>query len=411
MNPSELLRLVDTLHREKDIGQESVFQGIEAALLSAARKHLGASEELQVTIDRETGEISALDGDREIDPSALGRIAAQTAKQVMIQKIREAERDSISQDFSDRIHTVVAGTVQRFEGPNIIVGLHRTEGFLPRSEQLFNEVYHVGERLRALVLEVRTIGTRVRVVLSRTHPDFIRRLFELEVPEVSEGQVEVTAIAREAGHRTKIAVSSLDPRVDCVGACVGIQGSRIKSIVDELNGEKIDIVRWSDQIDVLIANTLKPAEIASIELDEEALRALVIVPDDQLSLAIGKRGQNVRLASKLTGWEIDMKSDKKPAPAEPEPSEAVGPEVLSESVEEGEKPKADVEAEPDTEVEVETEPDTEIEVETEPDTEIDVETEPGTKAELETAPDTRGVEEMSSDEDPSGPRASPSKDE
>ena len=182
--------------------------------------------------------------------------------------------------------------------------------------------------------------------------------------------IEVTAIAREAGHRTKIAVSSLDPRVDCVGACVGIQGSRIKSIVDELNGEKIDIVRWSDQIDVLIANTLKPAEIASIELDEEALHALVIVPDDQLSLAIGKRGQNVRLASKLTGWDIDMKSDKKPEPAATEPSAAPGAESLSEPAEEGEQPKA--------------------EVETEPDTEVEVETEPGTKAELETAPDTRG---------------------
>ena len=326
MDPSELLRLVNMLHREKDIDEESVFQGIEAALLSAARKHLGASEDVRVSIDRETGEIEAFDGDVELDPADLGRIAAQTAKQVMIQKIREAERDSISQDFSDRVQTVVAGTVQRFEGPNIVVNLSRTEGFLPRSEQIYNEVYHVGERLRAMVLEVRAVGTRVRIVLSRSHPEFVRRLFELEVPEVGEGLVAVSAIAREAGHRTKVAVHSVDPRVDCVGACVGIQGSRIKSIVDELNGEKIDIVRWSEQPDVLIANTLRPAEIGSIELDEEKKHALVLVPEDQLSLAIGKRGQNVRLASKLTGWDIDIKSpeaarDEREAEESAEPSE------------------------------------------------------------------------------------------
>ena len=307
MNPNELLRLVDSLHREKEIDTEEVFKGIEAALLSAARKHLGASDDLQVSIDRETGEIVAFDGEQEIDPSELGRIAAQTAKQVMIQKIREAERDSISQDFADRVHTIIAGSVQRFEGPNIVVGLQRTEGFLPKSEQIFNESFHVGERIRAMVLEVRSVGTRVRVVLSRTHPDFVRQLFDLEVPEVAEEIVEIRGLAREAGYRTKIAVHSVDPRVDCVGACVGVRGSRIRSIVDELNGEKIDIVRWSDQIDLLLANTLKPAEIHSIHLDEKNRHALVIVPDDQLSLAIGKRGQNVRLAAKLTGWDIDIK--------------------------------------------------------------------------------------------------------
>jgi N utilization substance protein A len=314
MNPSELLRLVDTLHREKDIDSESVFQGIEAALLSAARKHLGASESLVVAIDRATGAISAHDGDRDIDPSELGRIAAQTAKQVMIQKLREAERDSISHDFSDRLHSVVTGTVQRLEGPNVVVGLARTEGFLPRSEQIFNENFHVGERIRALVLEVRAVGTRVRVVLSRSHPEFVRRLFEIEVPEVSEGLVEIKAIAREAGHRTKIAVSSKDSRVDCVGACVGVQGSRIKSIVDELNGEKIDIVPWDTQMDSFIAYSLKPAEIDTIHLETERRHALVLVPDDQLSLAIGRRGQNVRLASKLTGWDIDIKSTTGGAP-------------------------------------------------------------------------------------------------
>jgi len=331
MNPSELLRLVDGLHREKAIDSEQVFQGIEAALLSAARKHLGASEELTVVIDRETGEISAWDGDRQIDPSELGRIAAQTAKQVMIQKIREAERDSISEDYAERVNTVAAGTVQRIEGGNIIVNLQRTEGFLPRSEQIANETYHVGERLRAMVLEVRTVGTRVRVVLSRSHPEFVKRLFELEVPEVAEELVEIRAIAREAGFRTKIAVNSLDPRVDCVGACVGVRGSRIKTIVDELNGEKIDIVRWSDDMDLLIANTLKPAEIESIALEEDGRHAVVLVPEDQLSLAIGRRGQNVRLAAKLTGWDIDIKS-------------AAGPEEADVTVAEGETAVAEAEA-------------------------------------------------------------------
>jgi N utilization substance protein A len=243
----------------------------------------------------------------------------------MIQKIREAERDAISHDFTDRVHTVVTGTVQRIEGPNIIVNLSKTEGFLPRSEQIYNESYHVGERLRALVLEVRAVGTRIRVVLSRSHPEFVRRLFELEVPEVAEGLVEIKAIAREAGYRTKIAVNSLDARVDCVGACVGVQGSRIKAIVDELNGEKIDIVRWGDQMDSLIANTLKPAEIESIDLDRDKRHALVIVPEDQLSLAIGKRGQNVRLAAKLTGWDIDIKAAERKAPDHAEVAEPAKP--------------------------------------------------------------------------------------
>ena len=343
MNPSELLRLVDTLRREKDIDSELVFEFIETALLSAAKKHLGASEELVVTIDRETGEIAAMDGGQEIEPSELGRIAAQTAKQVMMQKIREAERDVISQDFAERVNTVVSGTVQRLEGPNIVVNLPRTEGFLPRSEQIHNETYHVGERLRAIVLEVRAVGTRVRVVLSRSHPDFVRRLFELEVPEVTDGLVEIKAIAREAGYRTKVAVHSIDPRVDCVGACVGVQGSRIRSIVDELNGEKIDIVRWSDQMDVLVCNTLKPAEIKAVHLDEEKQHALVIVPDDQLSLAIGKRGQNVRLAAKLTGWEIDIKSaeagTEDPGPVAPEPAEAAKEESSESEASEAEPPE------------------------------------------------------------------------
>ncbi len=341
---SEILRLVDALRREKDIDPEVIFQGIEAALLSAARKHFGGEEDIGVIIDRETGAISAYEGDREINPEELGRIAAQTAKQVMIQKIREAERDSIAHEFGDLVGQVIIGTVYRFEGPNMVINLGRTEGFLPRSEQIANETYRQGDRIRALIIEVKPVGTRVRVVLSRTRPELVERLFELEVPEVADGIVEVRAIAREAGFRTKIAVSSLDGRVDCVGACVGVQGSRIKNIVEELNGEKVDIVRWSDDAVVLVGYALKPAEIEEIILHDEVERATVIVPDDQLSLAIGKRGQNVRLATKLTGWEIDITSRERLEGGSQESSEdapeAVEPAEGADAAEVVEAPEA-----------------------------------------------------------------------
>ncbi len=308
MNPSEILRLVDTLHRDKEIDPEVVFQALEAAILSAARRRLGDSDALRITIDRETGEIQAWDGEEKlhVDPSELGRIAAQTARQVMVQKIREAERDVIFDDFESQLDTIVTGTVQRFEGSSMIVDLGRTEAELPRSEQIANEYYHPGERIRALVLNVIKKGSRVRIILTRSHEEFVRRLFELEVPEIADGVIEIKGLAREAGHRTKIAVESKDEKVDCVGACVGVRGSRIRNIVDELNGEKIDIVRWNPTTEVFIMNTLKPAEISNIILSKETGSATVIVPEDQLSLAIGKRGQNVRLASKLSGWNLDI---------------------------------------------------------------------------------------------------------
>ncbi len=302
----ELVKLIETLHRDKEIDKELVFQGLEAALVSAARKHFGADENLVVTIDRQSGKISAKGGNVEIDPAALGRIAAQTAKQVMIQKIREAERDVLYTDFEKKVDNIVSGTVQRFEGPNIIVNLAKTEAILPRSEQIPGETYHVGERIRALVLDVAKIGSRVRVVLTRNSTEFVARLFELEVPEIAEKVIEIRNIVREPGFRTKIGVVSNDPKVDCVGACVGVRGSRIKNIVDELNGEKIDIIQWDEAPERLICNTLKPAEIASIILDDDERKATVIVPEDQVSLAIGRRGQNVRLASKLSGWNIDI---------------------------------------------------------------------------------------------------------
>lgn len=306
MDKESLLRLVDSLHRDKEIAKDVVFQGIEAALTIAARKHFKSSEEISIQIDRHTGEIVAMDGDRKIDPSELGRVTAQTAKQVIIQKIREAERDVIYEDFVSRKGSIVSGTVQRFEGSTMVINLGKTEGVLHKSEQIADENYNTGERIRATVFDVKKVGTRVRIMLSRAHTDFVRRLFELEVPEIAEGTIEIKVLAREPGHRTKIAVCSSDSNVDCVGACVGVRGSRIKNIVDELNGEKIDIIRWSDEPEALLPNALKPAEVSGIILSSENQVATIVVPNDQLSLAIGKRGQNVRLASRLTGWDIDI---------------------------------------------------------------------------------------------------------
>lgn len=306
MDKESLLRLVDSLHRDKEIAKDVVFQGIEAALTTAARKHFRAQDMISIQINRDTGEIIAMEGDRKIDPSELGRITAQTAKQVIIQKIREAERDVIYDEFNSRKGTIVSGVVQRFEGSSMIINLGKTEAVLHKSEQIADEHYNTSERARALVFDVKKVGTRVKILLSRTHPDFVRRLFELEVPEIAEGTIKIKALAREPGHRTKIAVASSDQNVDCVGACVGVRGSRIKNIVDELNGEKIDIIRWSDEPEVLLPNALKPAEVSGIILSNENQVATIVVPNDQLSLAIGKKGQNVRLAARLTGWDIDI---------------------------------------------------------------------------------------------------------
>ena len=307
---AELVRIVDSIARDKNIEKETVFVDLEQAMISAVRKAYGQTDEVEVLIDRLTGDISAVRNGEPIDMKVLGRIAAQTAKQVMIQKIREAERCSIYEEFLERKGTVVTGTVSRFEGGALIVNLGRSEGFLPKSEQIPGETHHPGERIRCLILDVREAPHQVKIVLSRSHPDFIRRLFELEVPEVSERIIEIRALAREAGYRTKIAVSSIDAKVDAVGACVGVRGSRIKNIVVELGGEKIDIVRWNESSQILIGNALKPAEVTETALSFELGRATVVVPDDQLSLAIGKRGQNVRLAARLTGWDIDILTPK-----------------------------------------------------------------------------------------------------
>src|SRR5689334_2738205 len=306
MNGADLLRIVDLMHREKNISKEIIFEGIEAAVQLATEKQYGEEEDIVVNINRDSGEIQARKGDQVIDPELLGRIAAQSAKQVMIQKIREAECNAIFDEYAAMKGDLVHGTVQRFEGGAATITLGKSEAILPRGEQIPGETHHVGERVKAVVLEVRKVGHRVKIILSRTHPDFVRRLFENEIPEIADRTIEIKALAREAGYRSKIAVSSIDLKVDCVGACVGVRGSRIKNIVDELGGERIDIVRWNDSLQVLIPNSLQPAAVEEVFLYPRLGRAIVLVKEDQLSLAIGRRGQNVRLGSKLVGWDIEI---------------------------------------------------------------------------------------------------------
>lgn len=310
MNGNEVLRIVDAIHRDKGIDKEIVFSGIEAAILSAARKHYGEDREIAISIHRSSGDASATLEGAELPPEELGdllgRIAAQTAKQVMIQKIREAERDALYEEFIELRTHLVNGTVVRVDHGVASVNLGKVEAILPRSEQIPGESHRVGDRVRAIVLEVRKAGSRIKVVLSRTHPELVRRLFEVEIPEVSERVIEVRSLAREAGYRSKVAVSCVDNNIDSVGACVGVRGSRIKTIVDELDGEKIDIVRWSDSLQVLIPNAIQPAEVEDVILCQMLGRVIVLVREDQLSLAIGKKGQNVRLASKLVGWDIEV---------------------------------------------------------------------------------------------------------
>src|SRR4051812_3961290 len=302
----DLVRIVDSIHRDKNIPKDVLFEGIQSALTTAARKHYPDAHEIEVRIDPETGAIDATKDGEKMDPAELGRISAQTAKQVIIQKIREAERDSLFDEFEDQRGDLVTGTVQRFEGGAVIVNLGKTDAILPRSEQIPGESHHPNERIRAVILDVRKVGQRVKIILSRTHPDFVRRLFELEIPEIADQIITIRALAREAGYRSKVAVSSIDSKVDAVGACVGVRGTRIKNIVDELGGERIDIVRWNESLQVLIPNALQPAEIDEVMLCQLLGRAIVLVREDQLSLAIGRRGQNVRLASKLVGWDIEI---------------------------------------------------------------------------------------------------------
>ena len=341
MASEDILRYIDSLARDKEIDKEELFVSIEQAVAIALAKKYGI-EDLEIGIDRQSGQWLS---NYEIALEEEGRILAQAVKQSINVKVREAERDRLYAEFEIKIGEIVNGTVQRFEGDTVIVNLgSNMEGILPRGEKVRGEVYNIGDRIRAMVLEVKKVGTRVKVILTRGHRDLVRCLFELEVPEIADGIIDIRRIEREPGYRTKLAVHSTDDKVDCVGACVGVRGTRIKSIIDELGGERIDIIRWSTEPDVLIANALKPAEVSHIELEDSTKKALVLVNEDQLSLAIGRKGQNVRLASKLSGWDIDimtraeLEQSMKPETNEGDESEAAA------AVDEGATPDTDTDA-------------------------------------------------------------------
>jgi transcription termination/antitermination protein NusA len=334
----ELISVIDEIGRQKGIEKSRVIGAIEAALQTAAKKRFGQAENIQVEIDPKTGEISVVskktivdavtnpktevsilearqfDSEAEvgdeigsvIEMNDLGRIAAQTAKQVIFQKVREAEWESIQKEYSTRQGDLVNGIILGMERRNYLVDLGKTEAVLPIQEQIPRETYRRGDRVKAMLLEVRRTPKDVQVILTRSHPQFVSKLFELEVPEVLEKIVEIKSIVREPGDRTKIAVMSREKAVDPVGACVGIKGSRVQAVVRELRGEKIDIITWTSDPRVFIAEALNPASIEKVGVDEEKKSALVVVADSQLSLAIGKNGQNVRLAARLTGWKIDI---------------------------------------------------------------------------------------------------------
>ncbi|MDR7869942.1 MAG: transcription termination factor NusA [Tissierellaceae bacterium] len=337
----DFIQALHEIEKEKGISKEIIFEALESALISSYKKNFGSAPNVIVEINKETGatkvyalknvveevvnehlEIGLEDAKAideryvlddtvqiEITPKDFGRIAAQTAKQVVIQRIKDAERDVIYDEFINRENEIITGMIQRISKNNVYIDMGKTEGILPPTEQIEEEEYQQSGRLKLLILEVKKTTKGPQVILSRSHPGLVKRLFELEVPEINNGIVEIFSVAREAGSRTKIAVYSKDPDVDPLGACVGFKGSRVKAIVDELNGEKIDIVIWSKDIGEFIANSLSPSKVVKVEVNEKEKSALVVVPDYQLSLAIGKEGQNARLAAKLTNWKIDIKSE------------------------------------------------------------------------------------------------------
>ncbi|HNX68352.1 MAG TPA: transcription termination factor NusA [Candidatus Omnitrophota bacterium] len=305
----ELLSSLEYIEKEKGISKEVLLDALRHALISACRKSFSGDEEsFDVQIDPKTFRISMFREGKEINDPRFGRIAAQTAKQVIIQKIREAERDSIFTEYSHRQGDIVSGAVHRVEKKAIILDFGKTEGILPAREQSPLDSFRQGNVIRAYVLEVKKTSKGPEVILSRTHPDLVVKFFEMEVPEIHDHLVEVKGVSREAGSRTKIAVSSNDEKIDCVGSCVGVRGQRVKNIVRELGGEKIDIIRYSADVETYIRNAMAPAEIKEIKLEPEKQTAEIWVENDQLSLAIGKKGQNVRLASKLIGWNLDVRS-------------------------------------------------------------------------------------------------------
>lgn len=336
----EFIEAVGQIAKEKGIQKEVLLEALESALVSAYKKNFGSAQNVKITINRETGdvhvyaqkevmedvydnllEISLEDAkkidrnyklgdivDIEVTPKTFGRIAAQTAKQVVVQKIREAERGIIYEEFASKENDLVIGTVQRKDKQNVYIDLGKTEAVLGSNEQMPGEEYNFQDRLKLYIVEVKKTSKGPQIVVSRTHPGLVKRLFEQEVPEIYEGIVEIKGIAREAGSRTKIAVHSNDENVDPTGACIGPRGARVQTIVDELKGEKIDVIKWSKDPEELIASALSPAKVLSVKINEKEKSAKVVVMDYQLSLAIGKEGQNARLAAKLTGWKIDIKS-------------------------------------------------------------------------------------------------------
>lgn len=338
---SDLSRMVDQVSREKGVGREVLLGALEEAVKAAARKKYGPDYDLEVSYNEELGEIEvfefkevvdkvttehlevSLEEGRKMDPDvevgdslgmkmdtdAFGRIAAQSAKQVIMQRLKEAERDIVYDDFKDRQGEIINGIVQRFDRRSIIVNLGRTEGELPVREQIPRESYKQGDRIRAYIFDIKHFSRGPQVILSRTHPNLVSSLFENEVPEISEGIVQIVQVARDPGGRSKIAVASKDADVDPVGACVGMKGSRVQAVVQELRGEKIDIVTWDPDAAKFICNALAPADVIRVIVDEDNHSMEVVVPDDQLPLAIGKRGQNVRLASRLTGWRLDVSGE------------------------------------------------------------------------------------------------------
>jgi len=315
MNPAELKAVVEYMESDRGVEREVIIRAIELALEGASERSGFEDDDLRIAIDRNTFQMKAFrklsDGSEiESTPPNLGRIAAANAKQLIMQKIRTAEKELIFDQYKDRVGDIVTGTVTRFERSDVIIELDHGEAVLLGRERVPTEEYEIGERVRAIILEVREKERGTEIALSRSHPDFVRSLFELEVSEISDNTMEIKGIAREAGYRSKVAVYSNDERVDPVGACVGMRGMRVKNIVRELSGEKIDIVRWNDDIKVFITNALAPARLKNVDVDEETRTISVIVDPDQLSLAIGKRGQNARLTSKLTGWRVDVQKDE-----------------------------------------------------------------------------------------------------
>ena len=338
---AEFIAMLDYLERERGIKREILIEAVSNALLSASKKSVSASRDLHIDINSKTGEIRALanllvvenvtnpadeiqlekarrikadaavgeEVEVEVTPKNFGRIAAQTAKQAMMQRIRQVEKEMIYEEFKDRAGEIVSGTVRRFDRSDVILDLGKFEAIMPQRERVVVEDYNVGDRLRAYVVAVENGIRGPEIIISRSHPNFVRRLFELEVSEIADGTVEIRGIAREAGYRTKIAVFSDNPKVDPVGACVGMRGSRVKNIVRELNNEKVDIIRWSSDPKEFVLEALKPAKVKNLVFDLEKKSATISVDEDQLSLAIGKKGQNARLTSRLTGWEINIEKE------------------------------------------------------------------------------------------------------